>query len=74
MRECRDNPVSVQHPTSAILASCSALHGWKVAEVGLELCCDQFDGFWDCFEGYHEIEKEGEGEVVLAEATNSRYT
>jgi hypothetical protein len=46
-------------PTSAILALCSALHGWEVTEVGLELCCDQFDGFWRCFEGYHEIEKDG---------------
>jgi hypothetical protein len=42
-----------------------------VAEVGLELCCDQFDGFWACFEGCHEIEKDGEGEVVLCDATNS---
>jgi hypothetical protein len=40
-------------------------------EVGLELCCNQFDGFWDCFEGYHEIEKLVLGEVVLCEATNS---
>jgi hypothetical protein len=45
-----------------------------VAEVGSGLCCDQFDGVWVCFEGYHEIEKDGEGEVVLCEATNSMYT
>jgi hypothetical protein len=27
-----------------------------MAEVGLELCCVQFDGFQDCFEGYYEVE------------------
>jgi hypothetical protein len=31
-------------------------------------------GFWDCFEGYHEIEKLVFSEVVLCVATNSRYT
>lgn len=40
-------------PTSTILALRSALHGWRMAEVGSELCCDQFDGFGGCFEGYH---------------------
>ena len=60
-------------PTTAILALRRALHGWRMAEVGSELCCDQFDGFWDCSEGYHEIEKLVFGEVVLCEATNSMY-